>query len=318
MRRFRTLSILASALLAAALPAAGQSNILLPVDSLERLLGGAEFQVVAKRDTRFEGDRTQRVDLAFGDGSAVRVKWARSAPSGGTFNNQPRYELAAYQFQKLFLDEPDYVVPPTIARVVPLTRYRAEFDPQADATFHGAASVLVILQYWLSEVSNANVFDQNRLLADTAYERHFANLNLLTHLIRHSDSNTGNVLISTIPDQPRLFSVDNGVAFGFEGSDRGHAWRELRVRRVPRATVDRLRAIKRAQLDRALAVVAQFEVRDGALHAVPVTDRFRDPRGVRRQGSVYQLGLTGNEIGGIEKRIAALLARVDSGRLETF
>ncbi len=312
--------VLAVGYLMAATPghAAGQDvNILLPVDSIERLLRLVPFELEHRSGSRFEGDRTQRVVLLFPDSSVVMAKWAR-APSGGqVFNNVPRYEIAAYELQKLFLDEPDYVVPPTVARAVPLEWYRAQ-DASVSPTFTGTSSVLVVLQYWLFAVTGRDVYDAARLQSDTAYARHFGNLNVLTYLIRHNDSNHGNIMIAEELLPPRLFSVDNGVAFRSEVSDRGYEWRNLRTRSISRRTVDRLREISREELQRKLRVVAQFDIRDGVL--LPAE---RDPQplaspGVRRTRELLQLGLTDAEINGVHQRLQSLLRQVDSGRLEVF
>lgn len=313
------LALLALPLAAPRLPA--QANVPLPADSIERLMAREPFDLRFRQDTRFQGDRTQRVLLAFGEGRpdsvSLGAKWARSAPNGQAFNNEPRYEVAAYVLQKLFLDEPDYVVPPTVARAVPLDLYR-RYEPEVGATFSNTRSVLVVLQYWLSNVTQREVYDRGRIAADTAYARCFGNLNLLTYLIRQADSNNGNVLISRDSLQPRMFSVDNGVAFRSVESDRGTLWKDLRTDRLPRASVERLRKLRREDLERALAVVAEFRLVDGALVPVPPGAALDSNRGVRHRGDVYQLGLTGAEITDVETRLRALLKRVDSGKLALF
>lgn len=318
MYRFRpfTVAFAAWALLASA-ATAQDGNILLRVPDIEQRMRAEPFEILDRRDSRFEGDRTQRVLLTFSDSSTMIVKWARSAEGGQTFNNQPRYELAAYELQKLFLDESDLVVPPTVARAFSLDWYRT-LDPNARPTFRNASSVLVVLQYWLASVTNKDVFDERRLQDDTAYARHLGNLNVLTYLIRHSDSNLGNVLMSTDSSRPRLFSVDNGVAFDSPQSDRGILWRSIRTRRLPASTVERLRQIRREDLDRALSVVAQFEIRDGEMVAVPPTEPLSRASGVRRRDNVLQLGLTSREISGVETRLRALLKRIDDGNIQTF
>jgi hypothetical protein len=314
--RLPLLATLVGCLLAS--PAASQdSNIPFHVDSIEYRLLTEHFDVATREGSRFEGDRTQRMIINFPDQTAYMVKWATAPTGGQAFNNEPRYEIAAYLLQKLFLDAEEYVVPPTLARAFPLAWYR-QFDARAQPTFDGTASVLVVLQYWLSNVTQSGVYDQVRLRADDEYARHFGNLNTLTYLIRHSDSNAGNVLISQDSLRPRLFSVDNGVAFASPESDRGTAWRALRVERLPQKTVDRLRRIQRADLERALGVVSQFEVRQGELVAVPPSANLARGRGIRRRGEVVQLGLTATEINQIHSRLQRLLQQVDSGRLQTF
>jgi hypothetical protein len=137
-------------------------------------------------------------------------------------------------------------------------------------------------------------------------------------LIRHSDSNVGNFLISQNAANPRVFSVDNGVAFNSPPSDRGYYWRSMRVRRLPAHTVERLRSITREDLDRTLGVLVEFEVSDGLLVPVEPGDNMGAGRGVRRSRDRIQFGLSSREIGGIENRIRDLLRQVDSGRIEVF
>jgi hypothetical protein len=130
--------------------------------------------------------------------------------------------------------------------------------------------------------------------------------------------NAGNYLISTEPTSLRVFSVDNGVAFRSEPSDRGYEWRDLRVNRLPRATVERLRSVTEEDLRSALGVLVQFEVRDGQLVRVEPTENFSDGRGVRRSDNLVQFGLTRAEIGDVWNRIRGVLGRVDSGRITVF
>jgi hypothetical protein len=292
-------------------------NVHLPVSVIEQRLKADSFRILRVLGSRRPNDRTQRVTLAFNDSSVIEVKWAIFAPNGEVFNNTPRYEIAAYEFQKLFLDEPDYVVPPTLSRAFSQEWY-AQMDARARPTFGGTSSVLVTLQYWLGAVDNDSVFDLKRFDRDSAYARHLANLNVFTYLIKHNDANVGNVLLSTSVANPRLFAVDNGLAFGIEESDRGTDWRELRVSRVPLETVERLRQITRAELDRTLAVVAEYEIRDRMLYPVDKTENTSRGRGVRKSDTRLQLGLTRLEIDGVEQRLRNLLRRVDAGRLKTF
>lgn len=300
----------------AAVPAQGP-NFARPAAELEALLADAPFQIVGIRDNRWQGDRTQITALRFEDGFTCSVKWAKAPPGGFAINNQPRYEVAAYEFQKLFLDEGDLVVPPTVIRELPLRVYR-QLDPETGPTFEGTSSVLVALQYWLQDVDTEAEPDLARASRDGAYAHRLAILNLFTHLIRHVDSNPGNVLVSTRPP-PRLFAVDNGVAFRSPESPRGTLWRELHVDRVPAAVVRRLRALTRAELEAALYVVAQFEVRpDGRLEAVEPTAKLDENRGVDRRDGVIQLGLTNLEMDELWARIQAVVERVDAGALNTY
>lgn len=319
MKRWRLARVSSFLVLLLVAPAGAQDgNILERVDSIEDKMLNGVYEVVDQRGSRFEGDRTNRAALSFPDGTMMVAKWARSATGGEGFNNQPRYEAAAYEIQKLFLDEPSYVVPPTVLRAFPLAWYR-RLEPSATPTFRNTASVLVTLQYWLFNVQGDGVWDEERFATDTAYARHFADLNILTYLIRHNDANAGNLLISRDAANPRAFAVDNGLAFASETSDRGATWRNLRLKRLPRGTVERLRAITEADLRSQLEVLAQWEVgADSVLRQVEPTENLSPGRGVRQEGRMIQLGLTRREIQDTWRRLQRLLQDVDRGRYELF
>ena len=313
-----TLQLFSAAVFSAAL-GAQDANVYVAVPKIEKRLTEEPFVILSAADTRFLGDRTQRVTLNYpdSDGGPMMVKWAQAPRNGAAFNNEPRYEIAAYLLQKLFLDEADYVVPPTLGRAVPLD-WLKQYDPEAQATFGGINSTVLVVQYWLQRVSPDNFYDKNRFDADTVYARHFGDFNLVTYLIRHMDVNQGNYLISADPASLRVFSVDNGVAFRSEPSDRGYEWRDLRVNRLPRATVEKLRTITEEDLRRVLGVVLQFEVRDNQLVPVAPTENLSTGRGVRRNDNIVQFGLTNAEIGDVWDRLKNVLSRVDSGRITVF
>ena len=302
----------------AVVPAAAQGpNYVLRPAELEARLADDPFQLQRIRDNRWRGDRTQRAEIRFRDGLEIELKWAAAAPGGFAINNQPRYEVAAYELQKLFLDESDWVVPPTVIRAVPLRMYR-QLEPAIEPTFDGTASVLVAVQYWLLNVENEERPDTVRARSDSEYARRLADLNLLTYLIRHVDSNPGNVLISTV-GPPRLYAVDNGVAFRSPASPRGTWWKDVHVDRVPAEAIQRLRTLTRPELEAALYVVAEFRVRpDGRLEAVTPTPKRNENRGVDRQDDVVQLGLTNLEMDALWDRIQRLLERVEAGELEAY
>jgi hypothetical protein len=311
------LATLALVLAPTAVPAQDM-NIMEHVDSVETKLSTFAFEIIDQRGSRFEGDRTSRVALSFPDGGMMLVKWAPAPRGGEEFNNAPRFELAAYEVQKLFLPPDEYVVPPVVIRAFPLSWYRG-LDNRARATFRDTESVLVALQYWLFNVTPDDFWDEDRFEADSVYARHFANFNILTYLIRHNDANVGNFLISKTVDNPRVFSVDNGLSFASRTSDRGARWRTLRVDRLPAATVERLRAITEEELTRRLETVAQFEVRsDGQLDLVEPTANIDPGDGIRSNDRVIQFGLTDSEIRSVWRRLQDLLEDVDRGRVQLF
>ncbi len=303
----------------AAAPAVGEGGQHLPrpVAEIDRVLAAQDFELRELRPARpaIERDVARRGLLATADGSTLEVKVRPAEPGGASFNNEPRYELAAYRLQALFLDPDEHVVPPTAVRSVPLERWRL-VDERARPTVRGTGSVLVVLQAWLQHVTNPpDVLDRERLARDAEYARHVGNLNVFTFLFRHADSNQGNFLVSSSPASARVFAVDNGVALLSDESDRGRAWSELRVDAVAAGTVARLRRLDRGALEAALGVVAQFRIVDGRLVEEAPGPRTRGRRGVRVRDGVVQLGLTDLEIRIVERQIGALLRRVDAGRI---
>jgi hypothetical protein len=241
------------------------------------------------------------------------------APRGGeAFNNQPRYEAAAYELQKLFLDERDYVVPPTELRMIPQSVFAESPGLKGEPTFDNGQSVLVALQYWTAGVTPEGVFDEKRAKSDSLYARHLGDLNILTYLIRHRDSNKGNMLISADTANPRLFAVDNGVAFNSPPSNRGADWQNMRVKRVSAATAARLKTITDSSLTAVLGVVAQFERRGDDYVATAPGPNLDKDNGVRRQGSTLQLGLTAVEIDGVRDRLRDLVKDIEKGKIKTF
>lgn len=311
-------TVLTLAVLFAANSASAQdANYGYPIATIEQRLRNDAFNILDLRGSRREDDRTSRVTLAFQDSSVMLAKWAK-APSrfGEAFNNVPRYEVAAYEIQKLFLPPAEHVVPPTVMRAFDIDWYNT-IDPLARPTFEGTRSVIVVLQYWLANVGSNNVFDRRRFDRDTAYARHLANLNVLTYLIRHNDANAGNILISTDTTNPRLFAVDNGVAFEAEASNRGTEWREMRVNRIPASTVERLKTVTRESLGRALSVVTEFEIHNGRLAPAASTAPISTD-GTRHNAERVQFGLTPREIDGVWNRLQNLLGRVEQGRIRTF
>ena len=293
-------------------------NIGMSAARVEAYLRDSALKPVASQGSRFKGDRTEHVLLAFNDTTAIEVKWAIAPAGGEAFNNQPRYEAAAYELQKLFLGERDYVVPPTALRMVPQSVFAASAGLKGEPTFDDSPAVLVELQYWTMGVTADGVFDPKRANRDSVYARHLGDLNILTYLIRHRDANKGNMLLSADSANPRLFAVDNGVAFNSPPSNRGTDWERMRVERVSASTVARLRSINEANLTTALGVVAQFERRGDDYVATALGPNLDADKGIRRKGSTLQLGLTSYEIEGVRDRLKSLLKDIDRGRIKTF
>jgi hypothetical protein len=303
-----------------ALPAHAQdANITLPVPEIERLLVTDPMVIQDAEISRpkAKGDITLRADVSFGGAPAIRVKLRKAEPGADEFNNVPRYDLAAYELQKLFLDPPEYVVPPTALRMVPYADFK-KYSADVKATFPPGDEVLGVVQYWLSDIKViADVYDAARFERDTVYARHIGQLNIFTNLIQHRDSNAGNFLIGRAEAGPRVFSIDHGVAFASIDSDRGMLWRDLRVNRLPADTVSRLRALTLEQLRDKLSVLAQWKLEGKHWVRAPLGENLSPRRGVRRSKDQLQMGLTIMEIGAIDRIRQKLLDRIDRGEIST-
>lgn len=295
-------------------------NLSRPAPEIERQLAADPFVITAAEISRpkARGDITLKAEVSFGGEPPFRVKLRRAVPGAEDFNNRPRYDLAAYELQKLFLDPAEYVVPPTALRMMPLDQLKPH-APEARPTFRGSDEVLVVLQYWLQEVKViADVLLAERYATDPQYVRYVGQLNVFTFLIEHGDANVGNFLISRAETAPRVFSIDNGVAFAFNESDRSDLWRYLRVDRLPADTVQRLRAIREDDLHRRLGVVAEWRLEDGRWIPAAPGENLGRQRGVRVEGGVVQLGLSKPEIDQVWRQLERLLKKVDSGEISTF
>jgi hypothetical protein len=263
------------------------TNIPHPVEYITERLSAPDLVILEiDRSRPLEEDRSRRVVLGGPDGEPEMVAHLKPvAPPGDGFNNEPRYDLAAYRLQAMFLDEEDYVVPPKVLRAMPINEYR-EYSSARNPTIRGTESMLFLLSYWIENlaVDTVDPFDADLFDWDDSYAYHFANANILTHLIDHRDGNHGNVIVSMDPMNRRVFAVDNDVAFRSQASDLGDRWRQLQVEALPEKTVERLRQITRADLERELGVVAEFQIVDG--HLVPAepgpnlrANRGSGPRG---------------------------------------
>ena len=294
------------------------SNIAFPVEEIEKKLKHDEFEIFRFRDLRFKGDIGKRVILRYSDQKDLQIKWRRALSGGHEFNNAPRFEIAAYELQKLFLDESDFVVPPTLARGYTLESYKS-IEADADPTFKDPDIVLVMMQYWLNTVTvGGEVYNKEKFNTDPLYAKHFANTNIMTYIINHQDSNEGNLLTSTDEKNPRVFTVDNGVTFSSPKSNRGAKWKHIRVKRIPKKTVDRLRAITSDELYKKMGVVAQLELVNGEVKSVESSANLNSKKGVRQKGGLIQLGLTTKEIRAVEKKIKYIVKQVDKGKYELF
>jgi len=296
------------------------THVQLTPQRLEVLLRAEPLPVRAVRSATGGTSGAELAWLDFpSEGMVIRAKWKAAPHRGERLNNVPRKELAAYAIQKLFLAPDEYVVPVTVARCLPTAFHDSRFGHAR--AFDDTRCVLGIVSDWIEDATNDNLRDWRRFARDPAYARTIANLNLLTYVIDHRDTRKANFILTKPGRPPRAYAVDNGLAFS--GIRNPLAWfvpdwSHLLVPSVPRDTVARLRTLDRAALDR-LAVVAQFRrSADGGLEEIAPTAPTDERHGVRVTGDIVQLGLTRKEIDAIERRIRALLVRVDAGDLPLF
>ena len=235
------------------------------------------------------------------------------------YNNSPRKEIAAYQLQAWFLDPPDYVVPTTALRCLPPEMLRKQ-GCRPEPNMPGAKCVLGVLSVWLDKVTvPEHVLEPEQFASDAQYAANLGRFNLLTYLVKHEDGRAGNILVSKTPEDRRVFAIDNGIAFdAIVKNWFVPNWNVLRVPAVPHLEIERLRRIERSSIDR-LGVVAEMKAdANGMLQAVPPSPN-RDPdNGTRVSDGWVQLGLTEDELDGVEERLEELLERVDDGELPEF
>lgn len=293
-----------------------------PIDPIraEQILARGRLRILATEYAGRGVTGARRVELAlFEPRIRITAKWKPSTRRLDAFNNSPRREIAAYEVQKLFLDPEDYVVPTSRLRCLRPGEF-AGGRRIRETTVRGANCRIGVLSIWMQSVTlPEELLDRERFAHRPEYARRLADFNLAMYLIEHADGRRGNFLISTHGLPPRVFSVDNGVSFGgFLYNWFVPNWKKLRVPALREASVDRLRRLTYADVER-LGVVAQLEWRrPGHLVNVPPTRNLDPDDGVRLEGDTIQIGLDEDEIEDLWERIEHLLDAVDQGRVAVF
>ncbi len=176
---------------------------------------------------------------------------------------------------------------------------------------------------WMEDVTVPDdLYEEEKFLYDVAYAYHLANFNIFAYLINLRDNRKGNVLASKGDTNRRVFAVDNGVAFGVILYNwfypPTYSWRQIRVPALPRNSIERLRKLRREDVD-SLLVVNQLEAdADGILRIVEPGPPIDPDRGAQREGTKVQFGLTAGEVDAVWERIESLLERVDAGEIALF
>jgi hypothetical protein len=106
-------------LAAPAVATAQDFNITLPVAEIESRLRDQDTFTLWTGEAPARPATARIASPCFPDDVLLVAKWATAPANASEFNNEPRFEIAAYEMQKLFLDEPELAVPPTVMRRSP-------------------------------------------------------------------------------------------------------------------------------------------------------------------------------------------------------
>jgi len=255
-------------------------------------------------------------------GKDIKWKFKKNVPGWvDSFNTSPRKELAAYEVQKLFLDPEDYVVPTALPFCVALESYRkTPGNTYAAATLKGTDCVLGLASIWMENVTIPDkLYDESRFLQDPTYAYFMSNFNLLTYLIEHRDARVGQFLVSKDDKRRQVFSIDNGISFGFWPYNFFIVqWENIYVPAFRKNSIKRLRKIQRQDLN-FLGVIVQLELDDkGVLRAKPVGENLNPKEGAKYTDGTVQYGLSTSEIDALWDRIQNVIAEVDAGNIQVF
>jgi hypothetical protein len=286
---------------------------------VERLLGD-EAELLGMADTP-SGMQGAKILTLRAHGSVLRVKWRPL--SSGNLLNEPRKELAAYAVQKLFLDESELVVPPTVAHCFPLAPYR-RFAPKETASFKGIDCVLGFASYWLEGVETVHaareddwlddgdgIFDPELFERDPLYRRSVANSNLLTYLINHGDAHDEQFLLEKSARGLRAYVVDNSIAFRSIKNPMllfRQDWSHIQVSALTPSALDRLAKLTDDDYAR-LGTVAELERSGEQLVRVSSDEppSASDGSTMSWHGPRLRIGLTAGEIALVRSRAGDLL-----------
>ena len=253
-------------------------------------------------------------------GKDIKWKFKKNVPGWvDSFNTSPRKEIAAYEVQKFFLDPEDYVVPTTLPICVPRERH-LKLAGYAAPTLEGTDCILGLASIWMENVTVPDtLYDESRFLEDPTYAYYMSNFNILTYLIEHRDPRMGQFLVSKDDKRRQVFSIDNGISFGFWPYNFFiPQWAEIRLPALRKDSIERFRKIQRQDLD-FLGVIAQLELDENlVLKPVPVGENFDPTKGAKYKDGTLQFGLTTSEIDDLWERIQSLIAEVDSGKIQVF
>ncbi|MGD8380978.1 MAG: hypothetical protein PVJ11_02440, partial [Syntrophobacterales bacterium] len=284
---------------------------------------GVEGKLQAKEVERTARGTTGALVLINHDtvsGKDIKWKFKKNVPGWvDSFNTSPRKEIAAYNVQKFFLDPEDYVVPTALPVCISRDRFMKR-GGYAAATLEGTDCVLGLASIWMKDVTVPDtLYDESRFLKDPTYAYFMSNFNLLTYLIQHRDNRVGQFLVSKDDKRRQVFSIDNGISFGFWPYNFFiQQWEDIHVPALRKNSIERLRKIQRQDLN-FLAVIVQFELdQNGVLQPKPVGKNLDPKVGAKYKDGILQYGLSKAEIDALWDRIQHVIAEVDAGNIQVF
>ncbi len=301
------------------------TNWPIPPDVIEDKVAAAlmaeRYEVVTQERTATGITGADEVTLFFDEvQEKIRFKWKLAVPGRlDQDNNSPRKEIASYEVQKLFLDPEDYVVPTSLVYCAPAELY-GKAGEVVPPLAPGANCVLGNLSVWMQDVTQPiSIYQEFRFIEEADYAYFLSNFNLFTYLVRHQDGKASNFLQSNDYYRPQLYSIDNGISFGtLPYNFFVKNWDVIRVAALRKDSIDRLRRLRRQDLDR-LEVVAQLERNDrGIFVSVPPGESLNPDKGVVIADGTIQFGLSQAEIDALWDRIRNVIAMVDSGEVPVF
>jgi hypothetical protein len=293
-----------------------------------------DLQIVATHETPAGRQKARILTVMAPTATGVvrfRVKWRALSTAHGL--NDPRKELVAYAFQKLFLDPEDYVVPPTVGHCFDIDQYRRHLNPKERSTFLSVSCVFGTMSYWLEDakdlkeaeragwLSDDKLFDHAMFDGNATYRRTLADMNVLNHLIGNGDTHAAQFVFTASGANTRVYCVDFTISFSpyrnptlKEPDD----WSVLHVPALAHDSVERLRRLRRSDLER-LAVTEEYEIREGRLVSTrPGLPGGNLDAGLRWWRGKLQAGLTRREIDYVWQRIEKLRESLEHQQVAFF
>jgi len=251
------------------------------------------------------------------DGVQIKVKWKIFGRDLDEWNNSPRREVSAYEFQKLFLEPENYVVPPTVVRCLDPKKFEKVLETSTPQ-LRESNCVLGTLSAWVEGASPFHDLDSKRLKTDLLYQQAISRFNLLTYFIRHADSHAGNFLLKEESQKVQIYSIDNGVSFSGPLTDYLY-WKSLRIKKISQKTSEKLQKLTLEDVEDQLLVASQLDLTKDLFFVSTQRERTLNPKeGVNHQAGVLQFGLTHNEIKAVFKRIESVVKKLKKGKITPF